>query len=490
MARFSSILVLWCAWVVPAGAATREVPITSHRLAGRLQVRHLPDMDSDVLAGRYEVFEDRRAASGRKIPLDIVVLPARTATPAPEPLVFLAGGDLPPATQWAAFLEHAVDRLRDERDILLVDQRGTGESHRLDCQLPDPASEPGAADDFATWRAAMKRCRENLSRRADLRLYTTPLAMDDLFEVCEWLGWSRVDLWGVSYGTKAARVYARQHPGRVRTMVLFGVLPLAPSTWTDRAHAAQRGLDRVLTDCERDSSCDANFPDLDLEVDSLLARAARAPVPLRVATPAHADRVVNVDDRWVRDRIEAALSYAALRAELPYVLHAAYRGDWQPFARWIGPPAAATEEGAAACLACSEDFAQFDAKRAIASAATTFWGDAPLRRQLATCEEWPRGWLPRAYFEPVTARVPALFLAGEVDHIAPPEYAEKTAWHWSGGRVLVLPGHGHADLDACVLELVQEFVHSGGKAVLEPPCARQAPHFVTRAAELKPVARP
>jgi pimeloyl-ACP methyl ester carboxylesterase len=243
-----------------AGArGDKATPITSHRLADRLQVRHLPGMEADVLAGRYEVFEDRRAANGRKIPLDIVVLPARTATPAPEPLVFLAGGDLPPPTHWAAFLEHAVDRLRAERDILLVDSRGMGASHRLDCSSPDPATELGAADDYATWRAAVERCRENLSRRADLRLYTTPLAMDDLYEVCEWLGWSRVDLWGVSDGTKAARVYARQHPGRVRSMVLFGVLPLAPSTWTDRALAAQRGLDRVLADCERDSSCDANF---------------------------------------------------------------------------------------------------------------------------------------------------------------------------------------------------------------------------------------
>jgi pimeloyl-ACP methyl ester carboxylesterase len=198
------------------------------------------------------------------------------------------------------------------------------------------------------------------------------------------------------------------------------------------------------------------------------------PVPLHVADPEPRDGVVSVGDRMLRDRIDTALSHAVMRAELPYVLHAAYRGDWQPFARWIGPVADPTPAGAAACLACSENFAQFDSKRAIASAGTTFWGDEPLRRQLATCSEWPRGWLPRAYFEPVTARVPALFLAGEVDHIAPPEYAEKTAWHWSGGRVLVLPGHGHGDLDACVLDLVQDFVDSGGKSKLRPSVSAPA----------------
>jgi pimeloyl-ACP methyl ester carboxylesterase len=280
-ARFVTVaLALALAWVaigVTVGPlAAADHPAARHRLAGRLQTRVLPGVPGEVLAGRYEVFEDRRAGNGRKIPLDIVVLPARNARPEPEPLVFLAGGDLPPATQWAPFLARGLEKLRNERDILLVDSRGTGASHRLDCQLPDPFLDPALATDPGAWQRAVKRCRDELAAGADLRLYTTPLAMDDLFEVCEWLGWSKIDLWGVSYGTKAARVFVRQHPGHVRTMVLSGVLPLAPTTWKERAASAQRGLDRVVTDCERDSSCAKSFPNLHDEVDSLLARVAQS----------------------------------------------------------------------------------------------------------------------------------------------------------------------------------------------------------------------
>ena len=201
-------------------------------VAGKLKPCHVPGVDEEVHCGRYEVYENRGARKGRKIGLNIVVLPARGPKVAADPLVFLAGGGVAPATRYAGFLSEAYPNLRRQRDILLVDQRGTGGSNPLECDL---TTDPASAEyrDEGRFLAAVRRCRRELEQKADLRYYTTPIAMDDLDEVRRWLGYPRFNLFGVSYGTTAAMVYLRQHPEHVRTVALQGVIPLDVPMWLE-----------------------------------------------------------------------------------------------------------------------------------------------------------------------------------------------------------------------------------------------------------------
>src|SRR5262249_6594956 len=155
----------------------------------KLAACELPGVAGGGLCGTHQVAEDRSAAQGRALSLRVVVLPATGPEVAPDPLVFLAGGGVAPATRYAAFLAHDYAALRRHRDILLVDQRGTGGSNPLDCDIDTETGSPAYRDE-ARFTAAVRRCRDELARRADVRLYTTPIAMADLEEVRAWLGYA------------------------------------------------------------------------------------------------------------------------------------------------------------------------------------------------------------------------------------------------------------------------------------------------------------
>jgi pimeloyl-ACP methyl ester carboxylesterase len=188
----------------------------------------------------------------------------------------------------------------------------------------------------------------------------------------------------------------------------------------------------------------------------------------------HGPATAVLDDGLLRDVLYDALGSWRTLGRLPLFIHAAYGGDWEPMSHWVHSRAAAAPAGVFYCILCSEDVRQIDEKAIANAAARTFVGEAPLRREVATCADWPRGWLPDAYFEPVAARVPALLLTGEFDHVTPPEYAEKAAWHLQGSRQLVLPGRGHQDLDPCVVGLYRDVLAHGRQS--------QARHHVHRAA--------
>lgn len=279
------LLLLPLSLVLPAerllGQGTATTP--SRSLTDKLKPCRVPDVEEEVLCGRYEVYENR-AGTGRKIGLNIVVLPAKTPDVAPDPLVFLAGGGVAPATRYARYFSRAFPDLRLHRDILLVDQRGSGGSNGLECEL---LTDPTNAEyrDEARFMEAVRRCRKESEKKADLRYYTTPLAMDDLDEVRGWLGYPRLNLFGVSYGTKAAMVYLRQHPERVRAVVMHGVVPLDAPMWLELPRSSQQALDQAFAACAGQLGCRDAFPNLAQEFSTLLQRLAEKPVRVKVSKP-------------------------------------------------------------------------------------------------------------------------------------------------------------------------------------------------------------
>src|SRR5215471_18088486 len=173
--------------------------------------------------GHYEVFENRQARTGRKIALNIFIVPARAEMREPDPFFALAGGPGQGATE--AFPQAAYVRtIAERRDVVLVDQRGTGKSNPLDCTLlsvDNPQEVLGAPYSLDRIRS----CRADSDRKADTTQYTTSIAADDLDEVRAALGYGRVNVLGGSYGTKAALVYLRRHGEHVRTLTLEAVAP-------------------------------------------------------------------------------------------------------------------------------------------------------------------------------------------------------------------------------------------------------------------------
>jgi pimeloyl-ACP methyl ester carboxylesterase len=464
----------------PAPAARARGP------AQKLSPCRVPEVEEEVLCGRYDVYENRAAGTGRRISLNVVVLPAKTKPAAPDPLVFLAGGGVAPATRYAGYFSKAFPDLRRQRDILLVDQRGTGASNPLDCEL---STDPANAEyrDAARFREAVRRCRKELEGKADLRYYTTPFAMDDLDEVRDWLGYPRLNLYGVSYGTQAAMVYLRQHPDRVRSAVMQGAIPFDVPMWLEAPQNSQTALDHVFAACARRRACHDAFPNVAQEFDTLLTRLAEKPIKVAVSQPGTSpEQEVSIDAEILRIFLFRALYSAARIRDLPLLIHLAHAGDYAPLAPRLAPPGeSGIPKGIYLSIVCSEEM-QFDAAALAAAAAGTFLGGFRIGREVLACGEWTPGLLPKDYWTPVRSDVPALILTGSLDHVTPPRYGERVAQSLSNARQLVLPNRGHNDTDPCVSGMIQAFVAAGGPKGLDTSCLAKTEDlsFALRADEL------
>jgi pimeloyl-ACP methyl ester carboxylesterase len=449
----------------PIAADARRRP----EFDGKLHPCRVPGLDDSVLCGRYDVPEDRSQPSGRRVPLNVVVLPATGDSVAGDPLVFLAGGGVAPATRYAGFLSRAFPKLRRQRDILLVDQRGTWGSQPLAC---DGAGGADGSADTAAAIAALRRCRDSLSTGADLRLYSTPIAMDDLDEVRAWLGYDRLNLYGVSYGTKAAQVYLRQHPDRVRAAVLYGVVPLTLPMQLDLAASAQATFERACRACAADSACHAAFPDPAADLDTLLARLHAATARVALERQDGSPREVEVTERAVRDLVQGMLGSTRAIERLPALVHAGRTGDWKPMASALseqgGPPP--PPRGVFLCILCTEAMPQVDPRAIGPATRGTFFSDFPVRWQLRQCREWPRGPLPKGFWQPVSTSVPVLAISGDLDPITPSRYGESVIRSMPNGRHLVVSNRSHNDVDPCITSLFESFLIAGTATGLDTSC--------------------
>src|SRR5215210_3221642 len=204
--------------------ASAQAPAS--RFQGKLQPCHIPDLDEEVLCGQLPVWENREARSGRKIDLQVVVIPATSPSPVPDPLFYLAGGPGESAIREAPYFPQVFARLRRDRDLVFVDQRGTGKSGVLACELPGSEDDPQGYLREMFPLESIRTCAAGLSKNADLRQYTNIQVLDDLDDVRAWLGYERINLYGGSYGTRAAVVYLKRHPEHVRSVILDALVPL------------------------------------------------------------------------------------------------------------------------------------------------------------------------------------------------------------------------------------------------------------------------
>jgi pimeloyl-ACP methyl ester carboxylesterase len=257
-------------------ACYKSVNSTNRFLAGQVKPCKLPGIDEELLCGKLTVFENRESRSGRTIDLNVVVLPSFDPGRTEEPLFDLAGGPGVAATDAAYFYVKEGKEYRRRRDIVLVDQRGTGNSNPLKA-----APQTKSPQDYLTEMYPVeyvKTLRQSLEQKANLTQYTTSIAMDDLDDVRAWLGYDRINLIGLSYGTRAALVYMRQHTDRVRSAILVGVAPTYLKMPLHHASAAKRAMDLLLMECSGDAACHEAFPQLQRDWEDVLARLEREPV--------------------------------------------------------------------------------------------------------------------------------------------------------------------------------------------------------------------
>ncbi len=466
---------------VMTGARPGSLPqVPARPYADKLQPCRVAPLEEQLFCGTFRVPEDRTRPRGRTIALNIVVMPSLAAAPDADPVVYLAGGGVTAATRYVGMLDRVFRQLRERRDILLVDQRGTGGSNPLECAAVGPLPPPSGLPAYV---AAVRSCAAELQRRADLRQYTTSPAMDDLDAVRAWLGYERLNLMGVSYGTWAAQVYLRQHPSHVRSVTLLGPMPIDVPMFVEIPRNAQEALDRVLGACEQDAACRRGFPEVRRELQPALQRLAEAPRSLEVRPEEGAAPVrVLVDDRLLIDILYAALGSGRSVGDIPQFIHAAFEGRLEPIAELAAqelaappPPVPPAPKGVFLSLLCAEMLPRMSPGDIGAATAGSFLGDYQLRSQLAQCGVWPAARVARSFRTPVRTDLPVLVMAGTLDHTTPPRYGERLVANFPHGRFIEMPGRGHMDADRCVAGIVASFLVSGSTDGLDTACLAATP---------------
>lgn len=435
------------------------------------------------LCGTISVFEDRDAQAGRKIDLNVMVIPAFDRLPQPDPVFFLAGGPGQAATEFGPYVAQRLFRLRQDRDIVLVDQRGTGKSNALDCVPDTDITEDITLPIEQIVEHQIESVRNCLATiDASPALYTTPVAMDDLNEVRERLGFGEINLFGISYGTRAALVYMRRHGETVRSALLDGVVPLTMRIPQNVAVDAQTAFDSVVGDCSKSPTCNEAFPDLRGDFDTLLDHLA-TPQPFTFVHPHTGVPEAGILHRVTVTRLLRGVLYdRTLSSLIPLAIHEAAAANYQPLVT-LGSSFYGDENpmsiGMTASVLCSEDMQLTDGPN---DHALDF--DNEIYRMLAPiCEFWPRGDLPDNYFDAVSSDVPTLLTSGALDPITPPAYAIEAMQTLSNSMHIIVPGVGHSAVFAgCMPDLVVDFIETADPKSLDDACTAdlKRPPFFTR----------
>lgn len=469
-----SVLV-GCAANNEAAGRQPTIPLEACRLASGVAAQ----------CGTVTVFENRDTQTGRTINLNVAVLAATGSSNVvePDPLFLLAGGPGQAAVEVypnAAFLFEEVNRTRD---IVLVDQRGTGDSNGFVCDnLTDDSLPDDLPDEAAV--GLLDACRESLTAQADLTQYTTDRFIEDLEEVRVALDYDAINLYGASYGSRAALAYMRRFPDVIRSAVLDAVAGPDLVLFRDMPRDGQRALDLLFERCAGDEACHAAFPDLRTEYQDLLSQLEE-PQPISVAHPLTNEPL---EFRLTRDRLSQyvfnILYSAELQSLLPLLIHHAHEtGDFAPLviqALAVGE-SAGVYPGLLYALTCSEDEPLIGSDEARDVPADTSFGSFAANFQ-AICATWPRADVAADLRQPLQSDIPALLLSGGADPVTPPAYAETVAATLPNSRHLVVPGYGHGVLAVgCMPRVVAQFIREGNADTLDTDCLEELeppPFFV------------
>jgi pimeloyl-ACP methyl ester carboxylesterase len=448
----------------------------------------LPEIDEKLLCGELTVFENRQTRVGRTIGLNVVVLPAFDQKTKAEPLFDLAGGPGAASTDAVNFYAKDGRDYRRRHDVVLVDQRGTGKSNGLKAKTREKRPQ-----DFLTEMYPVnyvKNFLQILEQRADLTQYTTSIATDDLDDVRAWLGYNQINLIGLSYGTRAALVYMRQHPDRVCTATLIGVAPTYLKMPMYHAQAAARAMDLLLQECEQDVQCHEAFPEIRDDWTNVLAQLERESARVQYSPSDKSNPVMLEVQRGVfAEKIRTWMYGRDQASRIPLIIHQAAHGDFGPFLREaIGPSIPDfIADGMYLSVTCAEDVPFIDQTEAAKLNAGNPFGNYRVFQQTRACSMWPEGQIPADFREPISSNIPVLIFSGNVDPVTPPQRGEEVARYLPNSRHVVIPqaGHGVDGLTEpeCVDRIIMEFMEKGEAKNLDVGCVERMapPPFVTGA---------
>ena len=457
---------------------------TAAPAAGQTQPCRLDGLPQTARCGVAKRPLDPAQPQGVLIDVHYAVVPALARHKADDAVFFFAGGPGQSAIELAGPLAARYGRLNQRRDLVFIDQRGTGRSAPLKCADDDDraALQPLAARaDEAQRLPRLNACRLSLQALpyGDLRFFTTELASADVDAVRQALGVPRLNAIGASYGTRAVLDYQRQFAAHVRRAVLDGVAPPDMRLADTAAHDNQAAFDALLAACATEPACARRHPQLRAQWSALLAGLPHAvqlphPVSGRFET-------ITLQRDTLLALVRAPLYAPVLASALPVAIDEAAAGRWAPLAALAqamgGSGAAGVFTGMHFSVVCAEDLgpgapplsaadATADADAVATTAPGTDFGNSFARLYRKVCAGWPRGTVSPAFYTLPPATAPVWLLSGGLDPVTPPRHAERVARALGPkARHIVVnnAGHGVAAL-GCVRDAVMRFITTADDA--------------------------
>jgi len=462
--------LLCAAWA--AAFATEAAPA--------LQPCRVPGLRNEVMCGQVQRPLNPAQPDGVQIDVHYVLLPALARRKLPDPVFLLAGGPGQSAIDVAPSVLPLFTRLNNRRDIVFVDQRGTGRSAPLNCEDTRTQSVASQSDPQQQF-TQLVACRDALQKLpyGDLRFFTTPLAMQDLDAVRRQLGAARINLVGASYGTRAALDYQRQFPEALRRSVLDGVAPpdmvLPESSGAD----SQAVLQALFGACEREPDCTRLYPQLRAEWNALrnsLPRSVTLVHPL-----SGRPETFTLTNDMLMAAVRGPLYAPAIASALPLAIHEAAQGRMQALVS-LSSALSPGKRGAVAMgmhfsVVCAEDAPRM--KQAVDVPGSESGGDGE-RLYRRVCAAWPRGEVPAPFYSLPPARSPVLLLSGGLDPATPPRHAVRVAQRLGDqARLVVVANAGHGVMGVgCMGDVLQRFIELPDDAAalaLNTDCAKDVP---------------
>lgn len=403
---------------------------------------------------------------GRKIALNIVVMPKVGPGAEQPPVIWLEGGPGVPGTQSASLYSNELKFHRLRRAVVLFDMRGTGASNPLHCPKTETRSLLGemwiAADETA--------CRHELERRADLTQYTTEAAAHDVDAIRQALGFEKADLMALSYGTYLAQAYMKLYPAHVRAMALIGSVPLGEKLPLHHPANAEAVLHNVFADCRADTDCHRAFPHLESDWAKLTGRLAKASVVVK--TPRGP---VTIRSGPFLETIRGQLNNTFGQRALPLLVSRASQGDFRPFLKLVQRQGAEPEaDGLYLSVSCPEGTNRITPADIAQATAGISFGRWRIDQQIAACRVWPPAVPDPALLTPVKSDVPVLFLAGGRDATTPPKWADRIAAGLPRSRVVLIEQVAHLPIGlsniVCLDRIAAAFFAKGSADGLNTSC--------------------
>jgi pimeloyl-ACP methyl ester carboxylesterase len=472
----------------PSVGAAGNAPVAITRTFGKLKFSPCtlaPDLGTQTEEAQcttLKVPENRANRNGRQVELAIAWAPAKNDGE-PDPVFFIAGGPGQSALETFPGIAPAFAELRKKRDVILVDQRGTGKSNPLLCKDSEGKNAIAEKEDFAVGAATAfaAKCAASLSATADLRFYSTTDAIQDLDDVRAALGVAQINLMGVSYGTRVAQQYAKRYPQHTRTVTIDGIVPNTLVLGNEHARNLESSLDSQFKRCQMAPGCVDKLGDPRTQLNALMAKLKADPpmVSYRDAITGEA-RQEQLTPGHVAT-LARMFAYAPQAAGLlPLELNEAAQGRYEPImalskllVKTVGEQMVA---GMQMSVICTEDASELKEDPA---AANSLLGNDMVTVLKSQCGVWPHGQRPADFRAPLSGKVPVLILSGEFDPVTPPRYGDEVLKSLPNGRHLIVRGQGHNVLPVgCLPKLFASFVDTADAKTLDAKCLDTVPYAV------------